>query len=495
MSHPVHAGQRSPRRPALSQLAVVDSVMSDLARPELGVWLRLEAETGSDTEPQSDDGAAVENSLGRLESAVGDETHDGHALQALLAYRRVELGADAARATELAERALDGGQLLSRGIRSPAPFAAGIALGAAGHTRAASDLFSDVGERALKTRSFAVFSAARAQRGIQRYHEGRLGTAFMDLQSALDIAEGQPWETMIDDGRAHLLRIYIERGQLDLAQELLGAWSATGLLPDTTFGNGLLIERARLRLAEGRFAQAIGDLDLVASRLGEWRNSPLFEWRVPATLAHHHLGHRDVALWLANAQLEAAQAWGAPRQRGVALATLGVIQKGADGIQALRDAIPILTRASARLELARALINLGAALRREGSPSVARAELRSGRTLAEACGALALVALADQELAATGIKRRRREMLSGVAALTASERRVAELAAHGLSNPEIASSLFVTRKTVEMHLGNVYRKLCIHSRDALAAALTASQEHPVTDGAGHARLNRCATAG
>jgi DNA-binding CsgD family transcriptional regulator len=55
--------------------------------------------------------------------------------------------------------------------------------------------------------------------------------------------------------------------------------------------------------------------------------------------------------------------------------------------------------------------------------------------------------------------------------LTASERRVAELAARGLSNPEIAQALFVTRKTVETHLGHVYRKLDIGGRADLAAVL------------------------
>jgi DNA-binding NarL/FixJ family response regulator len=58
-----------------------------------------------------------------------------------------------------------------------------------------------------------------------------------------------------------------------------------------------------------------------------------------------------------------------------------------------------------------------------------------------------------------------------VEALTASERRIATLAAEGLSNPEIAQALFVTKKTVETHLGNAYRKLGIRSRRELGAAL------------------------
>jgi DNA-binding CsgD family transcriptional regulator len=61
-----------------------------------------------------------------------------------------------------------------------------------------------------------------------------------------------------------------------------------------------------------------------------------------------------------------------------------------------------------------------------------------------------------------------------VEALTPSERRIAEMAAEGMSNPEIAQALFVTRKTVEAHLAGAYRKLDIRSRGELAGALRVS---------------------
>lgn len=64
-------------------------------------------------------------------------------------------------------------------------------------------------------------------------------------------------------------------------------------------------------------------------------------------------------------------------------------------------------------------------------------------------------------------------MLTGVESLTASERRVARLAADGMSNADIAQSLYVTRRTVETHLGHVYQKLDVLSRDRLPAALKA----------------------
>jgi DNA-binding CsgD family transcriptional regulator len=92
--------------------------------------------------------------------------------------------------------------------------------------------------------------------------------------------------------------------------------------------------------------------------------------------------------------------------------------------------------------------------------------------MAHKCGATALVNRGNEELAATGAHPRS-VMLSGLESLTASERRVAQMAAEEVSNKEIAQALFVTVKTVEMHLSRVYRKLDIDSRRQLAGALSA----------------------
>ncbi len=121
----------------------------------------------------------------------------------------------------------------------------------------------------------------------------------------------------------------------------------------------------------------------------------------------------------------------------------------------------------------RALIDLGAALRRGNNRSEARQLLRQGVELAHRCGGSVLVERANDELAATGAHKRTIQ-LTGVDALTASERRVAQLAAEELSNKEIAQALFVTVKTVEQHLGRAYRKLDISSRRQLGAALGGS---------------------
>jgi DNA-binding CsgD family transcriptional regulator len=117
-------------------------------------------------------------------------------------------------------------------------------------------------------------------------------------------------------------------------------------------------------------------------------------------------------------------------------------------------------------------------VRRGNSRGEARQLLREGIELAHRCGATALIERANDELAATGAHRRT-VLLSGLDELTASERRVAQMAAEDLSNKEIAQALFVTVKTIEQHLSRVYRKLDLSSRRQLAGALGASAESAV----------------
>jgi DNA-binding NarL/FixJ family response regulator len=96
--------------------------------------------------------------------------------------------------------------------------------------------------------------------------------------------------------------------------------------------------------------------------------------------------------------------------------------------------------------------------------------LRQGMEIAHRCGATALEERARTELEASGA-RPRSVVVSGVDSLTPSELRVAELAAQGMTNREIAQRLFVTMKTVETHLGHCYQKLDIAGRSELSSAL------------------------
>lgn len=162
---------------------------------------------------------------------------------------------------------------------------------------------------------------------------------------------------------------------------------------------------------------------------------------------------------------------GASRTLGAALRVLGLVERGAAAERALREAINVLAPSHARLEHARALIDLGAAPRRANQRREAQDLVRRGLDIAHRAGAVAVMRNAQEELAAMGA-RPRTPVLTGVEALTGSERRVARLAAEGLSNKEIAQALFVTVKAVEVHLTDVYRKLGIRSRSRLPGALS-----------------------
>jgi len=117
------------------------------------------------------------------------------------------------------------------------------------------------------------------------------------------------------------------------------------------------------------------------------------------------------------------------------------------------------------------MTDLGTELCRQNRRRDGREALRLGMQLGVDCGALALAERARAELTAGGGRRPRLE-LTGVNALTPAERRVCEMAADGaLTNRAIAQTLFVTEKTVELHLSSAYRKPGIRSRFQMATAL------------------------
>ena len=189
------------------------------------------------------------------------------------------------------------------------------------------------------------------------------------------------------------------------------------------------------------------------------------------------LGERQPAAHLTAEELELAGAFGTPRALGVAKRAAGIVAGGDRGELLLRDAIDAFERGDARLERARALADLGALLRRRNRRSEARALLRDALDAAHRSGATRLAKQAETELRATGA-RPRRIVLTGLDSLTASERRIAELASQGLTNREIAQTLFVTARTVEGHLTSVFRKLLVDSRDELPAELAGGAPVP-----------------
>lgn len=272
---------------------------------------------------------------------------------------------------------------------------------------------------------------------------------------------------------AQLVIALIERSALDEANNLL---SEHGLAKTTDLqslpGAVIYLARGRLHRVCGRLRDAVADFNRCRDVLDQVGfTGPSFgEWRMDGALSHLALGHRDLARDIATEDLELSHEFGAPRELGIALRTRGLVEGGPLGLGLLSDSVDVLAGSEAVLDHAKSLVEHGAALRRAGRRADAPDRLSRGLDLASKCGALATATRARDELIAAGA-RPRRERLTGPDSLTASELRVARLAAEGRSNPEIAQALFVTRRTVEVHLTHVYRKLAIESRDALAAVL------------------------
>lgn len=237
----------------------------------------------------------------------------------------------------------------------------------------------------------------------------------------------------------------------------------------------LLQGRARLRLAQHRPEEALADARAAAARAAELgvRHPVFASWRTEATEALVVLGEITEAQRLAREQLKLSEQLGTPGARGAALRVLA--RTTTEPIPLLEQAVTTLAGSSARLEHTRALIALGAALRRANRRADARTPLRRALEQADRGGMLLVARRARAELNAIGA-RPRRSALSGPGALTPAEQRVAQLAARGYGNRAIAERLYVTPRTVETHLTHAFQKLDIRSRTGLAAALRVQAE-------------------
>jgi DNA-binding CsgD family transcriptional regulator len=236
--------------------------------------------------------------------------------------------------------------------------------------------------------------------------------------------------------------------------------------------------RSIVRAAGGDVAGALGDQLEARRRHGEdVPIDPDFDGWLRLARLLHASGDEAEARREAGAALAWARIWGTPAYLGQALTVGGLLEGGETGIAQLQAAVEELERSPARRELARSLVELGGALRRAGRRVAAREALRRALDLAAAGGLNLTAERAREELRATGA-RVHRDHATGVASLTPSERRIAERAAAGASNAEIAQALFVTVKTVEMHLSRAYRKLDIQSRAGLRDLLGPIRKEP-----------------
>lgn len=322
--------------------------------------------------------------------------------------------------------------------------------------------------------SMMAFATASLQRAVSRWGQGRVDEAMTDAEQAV-FAERYGWRHLLPAAYATLVGLHAERGEYDAAT----AWAGRLDLSQHA-GSALLAPwhtaLGRVALGERRWSDALQHFEDWRKAATGVRNPAMFAgWRSGKARALAVLGRTDEASELAVEELALARRFAAPRAISSALRELAHARAQGTFDQAitlLEEAVAVAGGSEARLEHCRALLELGIVLRRAGRRTDAGRSLGEALELARTCGALRLQDRAREEIDVAGT-RVQRAARRGADALSPSERRVVALAIEGLSNRQIAEALFVTRKAVEWHLGNAFRKLDVRSRGELAGALGA----------------------
>lgn len=377
---------------------------------------------------------------------------------------------------DLARRAAGEGLLLDEvGPASPLFVYAGTALSWAGAYEEVVTYATAGVERAVATGSLVGLAYATALRAGNAVYRGEIAQAETDAQRVLEeLADADPMCFAMSVGWQ--IEISIERETPEVARSLLETFGLGGELPDIGTIDTLLLSRARLWIEVGELDRALVDLAEVQRRglRSAYLNPIASPWRSMTAQVHLRQGRAgEESLALVDDELAAARAYGAPRAIGVALLARARLtaERPAAGqaLEHLREALEALDGSGADLVLAEVMIDLGSRSD-AGTDNQRRRILRDAMDLAHRCGSWRAVSRAMEALRETGA-RPRRPRVKGLQALTPQERRVTQLAATGQANRDIAEALFLTRRTVELHLTNAYRKLGIDGRAELADAL------------------------
>ena len=305
---------------------------------------------------------------------------------------------------------------------------------------------------------------------------GRLLLAVADAAAALDLAEylqipGARVEALATLAQAEALTGRLVEAQAHADQVLrLAAQMRLGSAESETAARSAL---ASVALVQGRYAEAVVQLQQVRAVLddGHFLELGACPSVVELVLAHAATGNGAEAIALA----EIVEAFAAPRERRGLLATVALgralvdAQDGAAFVRAIELAI------DSPFAVGRARLMYGEWMRRTRRIVDARVELTAAHEVLHALGATAWADRAAAEMRVTGVRSGPRP--PGSASLTPQELQIAMLAGSGHRNREIAGELFLSEKTVEAHLGRVFRKLGIRSRTQLALLLP-MQEQP-----------------
>lgn len=314
----------------------------------------------------------------------------------------------------------------------------------------------------------AMFTSVRAE---IHYRVGDLASAERQAQAALAMMPHESWGTAIVFPLSLLILTTTAMGKLGEAERLV-ALPVPSAAFGTLGGMAYLDARGHVHLASGRHDAALQDFLAAGHLMKIWEADcpSVLPWRADAARAYLRKGQVAQARQLLGDQMSLLPQ-GHPRTRGLTYRALAATLSLDERPPVLLKAAGILDRCGDSLNLAYALADLGHAYESLGDSGQARRHAHKARTLAERCAAAPLPgppAVAVDE--GTGAETPG-QAAPAVGRLSSAEWRVAELAARGSTNEQIARKLFITVSTVEQHLTRAYRKLGIRRRTQLPSCL------------------------
>jgi DNA-binding CsgD family transcriptional regulator len=456
---------------------LADTLSTELELPESDLAVRLAAQSAL-ARPR----ATARKRLARLASAAGGSEAGARAARTLTQLERLTDGDSATSLISLVNGEIaDHGVLAEADAETHPGCQAGWILAACDEMQDARRLLVRTAHEASARGFVLARGTALATLALVLAESGLLAAAQAEAANLLGtVSPRRVWGSIESVAFGTLLHVLIECNETDAAACALEKASLDSDMPDSAAFNILLLARARVRIAERNFDDGLSDiLEYRRQCLEAGLKLPAFpSLASDATSILARLGRMDEAASLAEEELCLARSSGAARPLAAALRATALVTGGRRGLEMLEEAVSVVEKSPSLLERVRTTIDYGAALRREGHRTHAREILRIGVELAVRCGAEALRRRGYSELAVAGIRMRRKERSGDVRSLTSAERRVADMAASGARNRDIAGELFVTVKTVEWHLNHVYAKLGVRNRmdlrDVLAQSLPVS---------------------
>ena len=391
---------------------------------------------------------------------------EGRMMDGTAAYAKMMIARPAEEFVEMAMRAVENEDLLRFDNGGFSLVGALVALTVADDPRAI-----EVANRSLEyaSRGGPVYApaVARGFKGMALAWRGDLQGAYENIELAREDIELFDLRLGHIQAAAMLCNTGVESGELARAERDLKR--GEGYLRDDVQTALFYGAKLALQVEQGRNREALATCDLLTGLISpeQMRNPGWIPWRSLRAEALDGLSRTEEAIPLVEDELEDARRVGAPRALGRSLRVLGQLKRK-DGHELIEESVAVLADSPARLEYGWSLAALGTSLRHARKTSEAREPLSEALGIAQRASAIGLERHVREELAAAGAAPRATDF-QGMDALTPSERRVAGLAVEGMTNREIAQALFVTPKTVEVHLSNVYKKLDVKSRKDLPA--------------------------